>query len=924
MIDASIEVFARLFPFQQRATQISAIEGILACLRAQKLERNPGRQMAVRVNVIAAIVGALRMSSAGSPSGRTATGFNHERVSNAIRDVIQTALLSTDAATRRAGSEAYGRFAALVGSHLLSSSVQYLVDQVVSNRDPDARAGCALAFGSIYSSLGGLAAGPLTKTVVNVLLSLARDPHPTVHYYSILSLRSVIDAANLSYHPYLNSTLGMLVKLYMSDTHEPEGGSAGSVNIRGDLPAHQAICRIINSMIDVLGPELNESSKIRDLLLALMHEMLQETSDGVVIEATKAYQHFRLFAPGHVDTTQWIIRLRQHLLSPKRPYKICAIHALYELVQKDALLISKVGGNRLAEEFFAQLDQDPALEGVREVTLSWLRQTAAISPRGWMDLCQRIVSGGRSKSSAGQQGAAIPAPTSALHDDEVASLGIEDGSSSWAESQGSRWRTRLFALQCVHELFLALRAAGRSEHFRNAPSRDTFLLSNRVADLIKMAFTASTAPNIDIRKDGLVLLRDVIENFKMTPDPDFPEALMLEQHQAPISSALMPAFTADSTPEILASAVQVCAAFVGSGVIKDISGMGRILKQLVSALQASEKEHMTSLGDVNDLTPNASIMLKISVFSAWVELYLASTTRDYLAEVIKPYIELLIPAWIALLREYARLHSTDAESAALGQAQSKVNFSAAIDSQYAGLSREVVLPYFEASWWRVLYAISTVMRSDKADQLLGPEDDRVGKDEPAPFFFPLYGLAFEVLASPGSWDDTMREAQVKRIALQGLQSLSHAKYAGGALLDETLFEELSTLCHRMIVVESVPVQIGVMEMLSTLIASYGGRIQNRDMVDKCLRSALLVISRPRTASTTAETAKLLSFAFSTAIEISALHAESRRNDLLAILLHHYSGEYSPPPLVNNANSLPQAYCVTKSSRWTSSRQLCLL
>jgi hypothetical protein len=73
---------------------------------------------------------------------------------------------------RGAASEALGRLTALGSTNFLTSQVKYLVDQVVINRDPDGRAGCALAFGAIYSYVGGLVAGPLLKTIVNVLMSL--------------------------------------------------------------------------------------------------------------------------------------------------------------------------------------------------------------------------------------------------------------------------------------------------------------------------------------------------------------------------------------------------------------------------------------------------------------------------------------------------------------------------------------------------------------------------------------------------------------------------------------------------------------------------------------------------------------------------------------------------------------------------------
>lgn len=76
-----------------------------------------------------------------------------------------------------------------------------------------------------------------------------------------------------------------------------------------------------------------------------------------------------------------------------------------------------------------------------------------------------------------------------------------------------------------------------------------------------------------------------LQVFSKSPDPDYPEALLLEQHQAPITAALTPAFASDSTPEIMSSAIDACAVFVGCGVVKDVSKMGRILKQLTTALK---------------------------------------------------------------------------------------------------------------------------------------------------------------------------------------------------------------------------------------------------------------------------------------------------------------------------------------------------
>jgi len=65
---------------------------------------------------------------------------------------------------------------------------------------------------------------------------------------------------------------------------------------------------------------------------------------------------------------------------------------------------------------------------------------------------------------------------------------------------------------------------------------------------------------------------------------------LLEQYQAQISSALTPAFAADSSPELASEAVNICAVFIATGIVTDVDRMGRILKLLVTALENFSSE----------------------------------------------------------------------------------------------------------------------------------------------------------------------------------------------------------------------------------------------------------------------------------------------------------------------------------------------
>lgn len=605
LVDASISLFALYFTLQESGNQSALLQIMSNNARSGRLEKNPGRRMAIQANSITAVVGALRLHRKNLEGN----------VGTLMRDIIKESLLYPDALLRQAAAESLGRLSELGGTSFMAAQIQFCVTQVVNNTDPSNRAGCALAFGQIYSHVGSLAAGPVLKTIVDVLLSLSADPHPLVHFHALQALSLVIDAASLSYAPFTNQTLGLLSKLYLQDTHEPEGGTPGSVNLRGDLPAYQAICRVADALIGVLGPELQESDKVRDLILILLREFVKEPNDdGIAVEAIKATQHFLMFAPDAMDHASLVSTLRSQLSSSRQPLKVAAVNSVYQLVQRDAALMSKLGGDGLVQELFALLDDDPRIEGVRHAITSWLRQTADANPSGWIDLCQRIMSRSTG-SNVKSDSAATGTPMISFVDEESQGLGLEaeGGARPGAGSArtSSRWRTQLFALQCLHEVFLTVRKSGRREHFDiararalRAPRRG--LLISRVGDLIKMAFTASTAQVMEIRLEGLVVLRDVIEvsvytlrarslwtdpsllgqNFGRSQDLDFEEALLLDQYQAPIAAALTPAFAADSYPEVLASAIQVCAVFVGSGVVKEIEKMGRILKLLTTALES--------------------------------------------------------------------------------------------------------------------------------------------------------------------------------------------------------------------------------------------------------------------------------------------------------------------------------------------------
>lgn len=314
----------------------------------------------------------------------------------------------------------------------------------------------------------------------------------------------------------------MVLKIYVLETHEPEGGSIAQANASGDLPTYQALCRIVDGIISALGPELQDSVKSRRMIVALVYQMLASENEGVGVEAIQCLRQILMFAPASIDVPGLVTRFRGYLASPRSPLKMASINALYQLVQKDAFLLSKVGGDKLVEVLFGMLDQDDSssMEGVKSIITSWLSQTVTAAPSAWIDLCQRIMA---RTSTASQQQAGMSTADSkgtGFQDDESESLGAalpggQPGEGTTAHST-ARWRTQLFAMECLHRICMLVSVSGKREHLdmrfakqRGIPIKG--LLVARIPDLIRMAFTASAAYVIEIRLGGLRVIRDVIE-----------------------------------------------------------------------------------------------------------------------------------------------------------------------------------------------------------------------------------------------------------------------------------------------------------------------------------------------------------------------------------------------------------------------------
>ncbi|KAF6817130.1 hypothetical protein CSOJ01_02550 [Colletotrichum sojae] len=834
VVNMAIQLFAFVFPLTPPKVQESVLEQVKTFMSAGTLLRDPGRKAAINVNVSVAVLATLRVAVKETQSSPgNVTNLAVERL---LQDMLRDFVIDGDQYVRSVGYAAVARLCNACGNAFTNHEIKYLVDTIVSNREPSARAGCAMALGSIQTKVGGMAAGYHLKTILGILMSLCNDPHPTVHFWALEALALASDAAGLSFAGYVPSTLGMLAQLYVSDTHNPEISSAITMNLEMELSTTAAITRCVDSLINVLGPDLQDSTKSRELILNLVNQLKEEDDLLVQRASLSCFEHLSLYAPGYMNFEEYVKTLQKYLKSEYPILRDVAVDGLYNIMKRNPRDVIVAAEKGFEDQLWLVLDTAPTHDGIRNIIRNWMRQTCLTDTGPWLSRFQNVLKMTRVKakedSDVRNQGSGgMPD----LQDEEVAGFAAAAGTANdnqdnkaGSEVEPLRWQVTTFAIGCINDMFVLI----AKDVMTNGESAAQLALQNKIADVVRMAFSASTSSVLELRVWGLKIIGAVLKMFGRTPDPDFEEAMLLEQYQAQISSALTPAFAADSSPELASEAVNVCAGFISTGIVTDVDRMGRILKTLVSALENFSKDHENAgIGELKGLSSNAQVMVKMSVFSAWAELQVASSEQKYLLDVLKPHIGTLTPLWLESLREFARLRFEPDISMTLGPP----SLSGSLDTIYAALNRETLLKFYQESWLKLVDAIASLIEQDSEfvfDALDGKESEGLNtnghtkgpdinyRDEPVAFFFVLFGIAFEALATRPGQTDSLATQEQNLAILQALKKILHPSVSGHAIYREAIFSETMDLLDRLVLTEGLDVQGVIVEIARALCVSH--------------------------------------------------------------------------------------------------------
>ena len=416
---------------------------------------------------------------------------------------------------RNIAAQAIGRLCKSSGPNFTTSEVKFHIDLVVSDRDPNVRSGCALALGCIHSQLGGMAAGYHLKNILGILMSLASDPHPTVHFWALDALSKVADSAGLTFSSYVSGTLGLIAQLYVTESHSNEASSQASSNLEMELSTPVAIVRCADSIINLLGPGLQDMTKNRELILKLVEQFQHEEESLLVASSLICLEHLAVYAPGHMDFTAYVRSLEDTLVSKSPIIRTVGIEGLHNIMRRDVQDVLRIADERLEDNLWTILEAHPDNEVVRNIFQNWLSQTGLSKTEEWVQRCHKIVTRTRARQDKAPK-TAEPKQTATtdIQDEEVAGFAAASGNAKdAADAEPSsglellRWQVRGFVMECLSILLSMVAKDSAMRHESSAELQ----LQQKVGDVVRIAFSASTANVVDLRIIGLRIIDQLLK-----------------------------------------------------------------------------------------------------------------------------------------------------------------------------------------------------------------------------------------------------------------------------------------------------------------------------------------------------------------------------------------------------------------------------
>ena len=248
--------------------------------------------------------------------------------------------------------------------------------------------------------------------------------------------------------------------------------------------------------------------------------------------------------------------------------------------------------------------------------------------------------------------------------------------------------------------------------------------------------------------------------------------------------------------------------------------------------------------------------------------------------------------------------------------------------------------FYQDSWLKLVEAIASLIDEDSEfvfDALDGKSDtlttngtnhhqDINYREEPAAFFFVLFGIAFEALASRTTGDEVAASTRKLEI-LRALKKILQPAIAGTAIYQEVIFSETMDLLDRMVLMEGADIQSVIVEIARNLClvhpSSRAGQDRSQDDenlsddIDQLFELTRIIVltlaglipglaesNRPTRTEVTDEGVALTRLALESLVDVAEVFPSVIKGDLHASIFHLFTTILATASL--QATVVPQA------------------
>lgn len=467
------------------------------------------------------------------------------------------------------------------------------------------------------------------------------------------------------------------------------------------------------------------------------------------------------------------------------------------------------------------------VSNIKKILICFIQNIDEFNLNIWLQLCKEVLS-----ASDNSVNEADGDPETEEGDFEESDFKAVDSSHL---KISYRCQTRVFLMNLLTKVIASCSQSSlnSSVHFdltlarersRLSAGKEDFLVLH-LSDLVRMSFIGATSDCDDLRMEGLKALELVIDKFAQVPEPEFPNHVILEQFQAQVGAALRPAFAVDTPSHVTAMACQVCSAWIGSGVARDLNDLRRVHQLLVSSL---DKLHKNSTSRIYN--ESASTMEKLAILKAWAEVYMVAmaqnekeaqqeavvdANKENLLHLVAPELRTLSKYWIFALRDHALL-TLPAEYVSQIPHDGGTFFILE--------TIETVRPMYRSSWPSILNAAALWLCTGKGFEVLD-QDMSLNMSKYDQFYL-LFGICMEALSNPKSTEQTSHVSTYLDSLNELITSNEVTKFVFAE--NNQLIRELCQVLHRLLLTHEVSdCQNVITEIIKSVIEIEAERMQEK-------------------------------------------------------------------------------------------------